>query len=231
MSTASRGARQRAAIRWRPKPVTLVILGVTTVVTVALMLLPILGIWPPKTTEPITVKAASPYAAGLKLEIVGTPEALTVQTSHNVTSQGTVTTVTDSYQVVTVTVKLTNNVMQPPPIQGTQTAGAPTPAPEPAKLLGAGIKVLFYDAAASDANKQIVGSGIGTYYNANGLAPGESDTIQVVATDVGKFNDKGYEAFADGLWTDKDPVKTPEPLSDRLWPSSQALLPARNLTP
>jgi hypothetical protein len=94
------------------------------------------------------------------------------------------------------------------------------------------VKVLFYDRPRTDPEKKIVGSGVGNYYNAQGLAPNESADIIVVATDVGEFNqESGYEAFADGLWTDKDPLKTPEPLSGDRHPGHlEALLRAPRLT-
>ncbi len=237
MSTASRDAgRRRSATRWRPRPITWVILVVVTfvvLVTMALTIGMLNGIGPFQSTDEVNVKPASPYAEGLKLEFVGTPIVQLETFTTTTQVQGTPVVNTDTYRTVTVTVKLTNNVMQPPPLQGTPTPNAPTPAPEPAKVLNASVKVLFYDRPRTDSNKKIVGSGIGNFYSPDGLAPGDSAEIVVVGTDIGAFNEEsGYEAFPDGLWTDKDPIKTPEPSSDRSVPLSvQALLPRHNPTP
>jgi hypothetical protein len=112
---------------------------------------------------------------------------------------------------VTVQVKITNeNLMQSPAAQGTPTPGAPTPAPEPAKIINATVKVIFFDRDASDPNwqdRKIVGSAIGNYYDPNGLTGGQSATISVVAVGVGDFKD--YQVSADTVFTDKDPVKIP----------------------
>lgn len=214
MSTVSRdAARRKAESRWRPKPVTIAILAVVTVVVLGLMLVayPPLGIWPFKSTEVITVKPGSTHADGLKVAIVGAPVVSTAIYTDVLEVQATVTTITETVRTVTITVQITNDVMQSPPVSGTPTPGAPTAVPEPARIINASVKVLYYDRPVEDEHKQIVGSGIGNYYDEDGLAPGESATIEVVGTDIGEF--QSYEAFADGLWTDKDPVKTPEPLS------------------
>jgi hypothetical protein len=197
-----------------------------------LIALPSLGIWPPRETPDVAVTPASTYVAGVGVEIVGTPIASVHQVTETVMIQSTPAVITETYRTVTTTVKVTNNVMQPAPVQGTPTPGAPTPAPEPASIINVSVKVLFYDLPRTDPNKKIVGSGIGNYYNADGLPPGGTAELIVVATDVGAFNEEsGYEAFADGLWTDKDPLKTPEPLTMRPPGPAQAFLRARNHTP
>ena len=94
--------------------------------------------------------------------------------------------------------------MQAPP-----TPGAPTPQPEPARVLNASVKVLFFGRDPADPNRKIiVGSGVGNYFSPEGLAPGQSATFDVVATGVGEFTD--WQAYPDAVWTDKDPIKTPE---------------------
>jgi len=175
------------------------------------MVLALSGSWPFTTPTGIVVKPASPYAAGLKVEAVGTPVESIAIFTDSVDVKLTPTTVTDTVRTITITVQLTNDVKQSPQVVGTATPNAPTPAPEPAKVLNASVKVLFYDKEVSAVDKKIVGSGVGNYYSTDGLAPGASATIEVVAIGVGDY--KSFEVFADGLWTDKDPVKTPEPLS------------------
>jgi len=170
--------------------VILVIVGLIAFGTMAAV---IFGFWPTGGggTEPPAgvVTPTSSHAAGLKVEAAGTP-------------------VRDGDQV-TLKVKITNNVTQAPPVQGTQTANSPTPQPEQAKVYNATVKVLYYDKPATDSSKKIVGSGVGNYYNEQGLPYGSSDTLDVVATGVGDF--QGYEVFPDTVWTDKDPVKPQTP--------------------
>jgi hypothetical protein len=235
LSTASRDAARKAETRWRPRPSTIGILVGVTLITLAGMLvaLPSLGIWPPRTPHDVVVTPDSPYAEGVQVEIVGTPLAVVQQITNTMEVQATMTVVTETYQLVTTTVKITNNVMQSPPVPGTPTPGVPTPMPEPAKIINVSVKVLFYDLPRNNPNKKIVGSGVGNYYNGQGLESGASAELVVVATDVGEFDkENGYEAFADGIWTDKDPLKTPEPLPGGHSPNpSQALIAPHNPAP
>jgi hypothetical protein len=231
LSTASRDAgRRTTAQRWRPKPVTLAILAIVLVTILVSMFLVLFGGWPFTAPRGITVKPGSVYASGLKVEVVGTPVESIATFTDTAEVKATITTVTDTVRTVTVTVQLTNDVKQAPHLEGTPSPGAATPEPEPANVINASVKVLYYDKALDAPDKEIVGSGVGNYYNADGLAPGESATIDVVAIGVGDY--ESYEAFADGIWTDKDPIKTPEPLSqnERQQPV-QALYSASRFTP
>jgi hypothetical protein len=126
------------------------------------------------------------YASGLKVEKVGEPR-----------SDG---------DTVTVTVKVTNNVMMPGPEKGTPTPkpGDPPAARVPATVLSGSIRVIFYE--ERDGRQEIVGGGYGNVVN---LRPGESKQIEIVCTPVKNFSKSTrYEAFPDYVWTDKDPVKT-----------------------
>jgi hypothetical protein len=170
-----------------------------------------LGIWPPRSAAVETFKPASPHAADLAVEVVGTPVSMTQQSSHVVEIQATKTIVTDTLTTVTVTVKITNNVMQAPPpteVTGTPPVNPPTPKPEPAKIINASIKVLFYD-----ANNDPIGSGVGYYYSPQGLDYQASANVDIVASDVEGFDPATttVKAYADNVLTDKDPVKTPAP--------------------
>jgi len=173
------------------------------------------GIWPPKSEAVDTFKPTAPHAADVAVEIVGTPVATTQQSSREVVVQLTKTVVTDTLTTVTVTVKITNNVMQSPPpteVVGTPPANAPTPGAEPAKIINASIKVLFYD-----KDNNIVGSGVGYYYNPQGLDYQASASFDIVASDVEGFDPATgtVKAYVDNVLTDKDPVKTPGPTSDK----------------
>lgn len=173
------------------------------------------GIWPPKSEAVDTFKPTAPHAADVAVEVVGTPVATTQQSSREVEVQLTKTVVTDTLTTVTVTVKITNNVMQSPPpteVVGTPPANAPTPGAEPAKIINASIKVLFYD---KDNNS--VGSGVGYYYNPQGLDYQASASFDIVASDVEGFDPATgtVKAYVDNVLTDKDPVKTPGPTSDK----------------
>lgn len=173
------------------------------------------GIWPPKSEAVDTFKPSSPHAAEVAVEIIGTPVVMTQQSSHEVEVQLTKTVVTDTLTTVTVTVKITNNVMQSPPpteVVGTPPVNAPTPGAEPAKIINASIKVLFYD-----KSNKLIGSGVGYYYNAQGLDYQASANVDIVASDVDGFDPATgtVKAYVDNLLTDKDPVKTPAPTSSR----------------
>ena len=134
--------------------------------------------------------------------------------------------VRDASGQVTVKVIITNsNLMEFAALQGTPTAGVPTPTAGPAKIVNATVKVIFYDRPAiRKAGRQIVGSAVGNYFNPQGLADGQSATIDVVAIGVGDFKD--YQVSVDTVFTDKDPVKTPTvaPSADRSQPIALAAL-------
>jgi hypothetical protein len=193
----------------------LIAAGVLVVVLITMILASgLFGIWPPKSSATDTFTPSSPHAANVSVEIVGTPIASTVQSSHEVVVQATTTTVTDTLTTVTVTVKITNNVKQSPiatAVVGTPVFDAPTPEPEPAKIINASIKVMFYD-----KDNRLVGSGVGYYYNAQGLDYQASADVVIVASDVEGFDPATgtFKAYVDNLLTDKDPVKTPAPTSN-----------------
>jgi hypothetical protein len=199
LSTASGNiVRKRRTGARRPiRPITWVVLGIIVILAFGALALTILGWWPVNggVSQPPagSVTPTSANAAFVKVEKVGTP-----------VRQG---------DQVTVQVKITNNhLMQAPQVQGTPTPGAATPAPEPAKIINATVKVIFFDKDPSDPkwqDRQIVGSAVGNYYNPQGLADGQSATIDVVATGVGDFKD--YQVSPDTVFTDKDPVKVPTP--------------------
>jgi len=109
--------------------------------------------------------------------------------------------VRDASGQVTVKVKITNkNLMQSPPVQGTPTPGVPTPMPVPAKIINATVKVIFFNALATNPSRQIVGSAVGNYFNPQGLADGQSATLDVVAIGVADFKD--YQVSVDTVFTD-----------------------------
>lgn len=187
-------AKRRPAPSRKASPVTWLIVAAVLVITLLTMFVALFPIGPFARAEPPlgAVTPSVPHAVGLQVEKVGEP-------------------VRDGEQV-TVQVRVTNNVLQAPLAQGTPTPGAPTPAPEPSKVLNASVKVLFFGPDPGNPGRTIiVGSGVGNFYSEEGLAPGESATIEVVSTDVGKFND--WQVYPDAVWTEKDPLKTPEPIS------------------
>jgi hypothetical protein len=205
LSTASGDVvrKRRAGARRRLRPITWVILAILVVAAFGTMVLVLTGLWPlgggVEQTPPGSVTPTSQFAAGLTKDT-----GLKVEKAGDPVRQG---------DQITVKVKVTNKVMQPPLPQGTPTPGAATPEPVPAKVYNATVKVLFYwwpdDQPRTDKNTKIVGSAVGNYFNPQGLANGESATIDVVAIGVGDFKD--YQLFPDTVWTDKDPVKTPTP--------------------
>jgi hypothetical protein len=200
-------ARRRPAPRRKASPVTWLILVLVLVVVLLTMFLAIFQVGPFGPTEaPLGVVTPSvPHAAGLKVEKAGEP----VRNGDQVTVQ----------------VRITNDVKQAPAAHGTPTPGAPTPQPEPARVLNASVKVLFFGPDPANSNRSvIVGSGVGNFYSEQGLAPGESATVEVVATGVGEIRD--WQAYPDAVWTDKDPLKTPEPISGYPSPAQPGRLAA-----
>lgn len=186
--------RAKARRRLPLSPLAIGILIGVAVLALGAMVLVITGVYPPPSpseSESVadgwyasrTATPAAQRATLLKVEKVGTP----VKTGD----------------VVTVTLKVTNNVMQSAALPGTPTPDAATPTPSQAKVYSGVIRVFFYK--IDGKKQQIVGSGIG---NVTNLAYGDSTQIQVVASGVGNYAD--YIAFADSVWTDKDPVKPAE---------------------
>ena len=206
LSTASGDIVRKRRVRARRplRPITWVILAILIVAAFGTMVLVLTGLWPlgggVEQVAPGSVTPTSQFATYSKK---GTGRLL-VEKAGDPVRQG---------DQVTVKVKVTNKVMQPPLAQGTPTPGAPTPQPVAAKVYNATVKVLFYTwpdgQSRTKDNTKIVGSAVGNYFNPQGLANGESATIDVVAIGVGDFKD--YQLFPDTVWTDKDPVKTPTP--------------------
>jgi len=166
----------------RLNPLALGIGAFFALVSIGLMVLALAGIWPPKSTGEAPAAQPTPH----------TPQAVGVLVEKAGAARR------DGDNVI-VPLKVTNKVYMPPPVQGTQTASAPTPIPAPTDLYNASIKVIFFKLNGN--NKDIVGSGIG---NVTDLPFGQSKQIEVVATAVGDFTD--YDAFADTV-TSKANIK------------------------
>jgi hypothetical protein len=152
------------------------------VVAIGIMALAALGFWPPKPSSQGASIEPTPHTAqavAVLVEKVGSPVRIS--------------------DTVTVTLKVTNNVLMSVPFQGTQPADAPTPTAGPTDLYNASIKVIFYK--VNGGKKELVGSGLG---NATDLGFHQSKEIQVVSTSVGNFTD--YDAFADTV-TSKAAIK------------------------
>jgi hypothetical protein len=176
-------ARRRAL-----SPATIAIIALLAVVSLGAMLAPILGIYPPKESPPASVEChpTQEHAAGLKAEVVGQPR----QEGDN----------------VIVRVRVTNQVMKAPPVEGTPHPSDPTPAPEPANLNYGSVKAFLYN--RRDAEIEIVGSGVG---NVGALQQGASMEIDVYITPVENFSQETQvQVCSDTVWTDRDPVKAPD---------------------
>jgi hypothetical protein len=166
----------------RLNPQALGMAAFLALVAIGIMVAAALGVWPPKPASQAALIEPTPHtpqAVGVVVEKAGQPER--------------------NGDTVTVTLKVTNKVQMPVPVQGTQAANAPTPAPSPTDLYNASIKVFFYK--VNGGKKELVGSGLG---NVTDLPYNQSKQIQVVSTPVGDFTD--YEAFADTV-TSKAAVK------------------------
>lgn len=194
MQTASgKAARRRLRVRRAPRPATILIGAIITVLAIGVMALALYayssGIWPAKVLSPgsnAPFTPTSPNALGLTVEKAGQPQ----QDPNN------------PNQLI-VPVRITNKVVQSAAPQGTPTPNAATPTAGPAKVYNATVKVIFYDSSGN-----VVGGAVGNYANTQGGLPyGQSATFDVVA--VGVSNYQSYQIFADNVWTDKDPVKGP----------------------
>jgi hypothetical protein len=172
-----------AARKRRIKPATYAVIAIVSLLALGPMIasLPILGIWPPKTTAhaPTGDELPTPYAAGLIAQIAGDPRR-------------------EGGQVI-VPVKVTNQVHISAPVEGTPTPGAPTPTGAPANVINGIVRVLFYD-----SQKHLIGYGIG---NVTDLPFGQSKTIEVYAAGIPQSDHYDYEVIVESAWTDKDPVK------------------------
>jgi len=184
-SASPRQARRRAL-----SPITIAIIAMLAVLSLGAMLAPILGIYPPKETPAAAAVECHPtqeHAAGLKAEVVGEPR----QEGDN----------------VIVRVRVTNQVMKAPPVQGTPLPSDPTPAPEPANLKYGSVKAFLYN-RKEGGEIEIVGSGVG---NVGELRQGASVETDVYITPVENFSQETQvQVCPDTVWTDKDPIKAPE---------------------
>jgi hypothetical protein len=193
-ANATGAGRAKAKRRLPLNPVAIGILLFIALLALGAMALVQFGIYPPPSSEESqtvadvwnasrTATPATLHTNLLKVEKVGTP-----------VKEG---------DTVTVTLKVTNSVMQSAAAVGTPTPDAATPTPSQAKVYSGIVRVFFY--RVNGKQQQTVGSGLG---NVTNLAFGQSAQIQVVANGVGDFTD--YVAFPESVWTDKDPVKPAE---------------------
>lgn len=180
--------KQRRFVRRRPSTRAVVLASLVTLGVLGLMASALLGIWPPKTTEPApaaTLKASSQYAKGLIIDPNG-PVKKDPQTGQ-----------------FTIPLKASNNVVMPPRVQGTPQPGV-TPQPGPARVLAATVKVLCYTKDAKGQRKE-TGTAYGGFNSPQGLAPGQTTSFEIQAAGIATCDE--FEAHADILTTDQDPIK------------------------
>jgi hypothetical protein len=153
-----------------------------------------LFVWQPSTVDTTPSEGAhpsSPYAVGLKIE-----------------NNGPARKDAENEQWV-IPLKATNNVMIPHRAEGT--APVETPVPAPVTVRAATVKVLLYGTTVENSQRHLLGTGYGGFSATEGLAPGASITFEVpvAAFTTSAFEEANvtdYEAFADLLSTDQDPV-------------------------
>lgn len=183
-----RPIKQRRFVRKRPSTRAVILASLLTLGVLGLMASALLGIWPPKTTEPSaasTLKASSQYAKGLRIDPNG-PVKKDPQTGQ-----------------LTIPLNVTNNVIMPPRVQGTAQPGV-TPQPGPARVLAATVKVLCYTKEANGQRKE-TGTAYGGFNSPRGLGPGETTSFEIQAAGIAACDE--FEAHADILTTDQDPIK------------------------
>ena len=193
-------SRGRSTRKRRVSPIAMGIAAFLFVISIGVMGLALSGIWPPKSDEEsktvaqqwLESRTATPstqYLNELKIEKVGQPR-------HEPEGTETIGGKSEQLSVVTVTLKVTNNIMMPEP-------NHPNGPLVQANLLFGTVRVLFYN--VENSRQKIVGGGSGTVTD---LKYGESKTIDVVAAHVEDYTDATqYDAFPDSIWTDKDAVK------------------------
>lgn len=179
------GGRRR--VGRRPGPVTIVIAGAITVVTIALMFLAPLYVWrnsnvhvsPGEGSEP-----SSHYGAGLQIEDNGPARK-------------------DADGQWIVPLKATNNVMMPHRVEGTPPVE--TPVPGPVTVKAATVKVLLYGTTEEKPETHMLGTGYGGFSAPEGLGPGASTTFEVPIAGFEDANVTDYEGRPDLVSTDQDP--------------------------
>jgi hypothetical protein len=134
---------------------------------------------------------SSPYASGLKVENNGEPRRDT-----------------ENEQWI-IPLKATNNVMMPPRVEGTPPVS--TPVPGPVTVKAATVKVELYGTNVENPDRHLLGIGYGGFSAPEGLPPGASITFEVpvagiTEADFAEATVTDYEAHADLLSTDQDPV-------------------------
>lgn len=182
--------------RRRPRPVTIAIAVGITLVTLALMAFSFVSVWQPKNVtqapEPVpTVLPTSMYAPGLKIEDNGPPRK------------------DEPAGQWVVPLKAVNNVMMPHLRTGTAVPNE-TPVPQPVTVRSATVKVLLYGTTEERPERHLLGVGYGGFADQDGLAPGESTTFEVPIAGFENATVTDYDAFADLLSTDQDPVSEEE---------------------
>jgi hypothetical protein len=172
--------------------VTIAIAGAITLVTIALMIYAWQFVWQPSTVDRSQGEGANPsslHAAGLKIEGNGPPRK-------------------DATGQWVVPLKATNDVKMPHRAVGTPPAETPVPAP--ATVKAATVKVLLYGTTEENPQRHSLGTGYGGFSSSEGLAPGQSITFEVPIAGFEEATVTDYEAQADLLSTDQDPLPAQE---------------------
>ncbi len=182
----------RGPVRKNLRPITKVIAGLIALASIGIMVLVLLGFWPPKfSAETATNQSATAVAirdAGLTVEKAG---PITADPQH------------PGQFIIPVLVK--NNVKKSAKLHITPTPGVvvPSPTPAPAAVLNADIRVIFYKREGDE--RKSVGTVNG---NATDIPFGQSKTVQIVGIGIDNPQDLEYDVEIGSMWTDKDAFVT-----------------------
>ena len=182
---------ERRRTRRRPGLFTIAMAAAISLVTIALMIFAWQFIWQPSTVDRSPGEGAHPsstYAAGLMIEKNG-PARQDSETKEWL-----------------IPLKATNNVKMPHRPVGTPPVE--TPVPEPVTVKAATVKVQLYGKNEIDdsPDPHLLGTGYGGFSAPQGLAPGQSITFEVPVAGFETAQITDYEAKADIISTDQDPI-------------------------
>ncbi len=184
--TARKTAQTRPPTKKRLYRITIVMGGLIALASIGVMLVVLLGFWPPKgsadETVPVGPTPAAVEKAGLKVEKAGPIRLDTAQKGQ-----------------FFIPVKVTNNVVKAARLHGTPTPGTAPPTAGPAKVLSADIRVIFYKREGDVRKAMGVING-----NATNIEYGQSKVVEIVGTGIENPQDLEYDVVADFIYTDKD---------------------------
>lgn len=176
---------ERPRARKKLGTLTKLMAALITLGSLGIMFVVLTGIWPPKSAPEIVHVGPTAEAIAREGLVVEKGGDLKVDPGNP--------------DQVIAPVKVTNHVMRAKRPGGTPVASNITPVPEPAKVLNADIRVIFY--RNENGGQKVVGS---AYGNVTNLDYNGSKVIETIGIGVGDLNGLEWRPVVDSMWTDKD---------------------------